>query len=153
MQNIKKIFLIVLFLNINSMAISKPFSNPYNNASVSSEKLLGTSSETKIKELCKEPEKLGTQGEIGCAKYEWEKADKHLNYIYQNVLRQTKHKQILKITQKKWLEQRNKKCNTMYSSLHGDDVTQGGGTGVPMEFMDCMIEMAKERQKQLTIIR
>lgn len=110
----KKFLLILLLFSWHNNLLSKNLQNPYDNPKISSKKLMATSSESKIQALCKTHHRLGTEGEIGCAKYKWEQADRSLNTTYQKILAQTKTKQTLKLAQKDWLKRRNATCNSVY---------------------------------------
>ena len=146
MPNIKIIIFSIL-TTISACTFSQV--NPYSNPTLTSQKLLNGIDKNKIDEFCSNAEMHGTQALIGCRKYEWEKIDFQLDAIYTKQLKQKKNTQLIN-SQKKWKLHRNKECNDVYFSLHGDDTANGGGTEVPLEYMDCMIDSAKSRIQNIS---
>lgn len=152
MQNINIIFFIGLFISSLTFAQNNPFSN----TSITSKQLFKGLNNEKIHTLCQNAEKGGTELVRNCARYEWENVDKELNNIYMKILKNKKlddststmkASPSLINSQKYWIIYRNEFCNTLYYSLGGIDA----GTGIPSEYMDCMIDLGKERLKQLQI--
>lgn len=149
-------FYFIFLLIISPCCFSKE--NPYASVEYSSKTYFGNLSYEEINKLCIKPELGGAELIRGCTKLKWERIDKKLKLIYRNAVnKQIKNDRInntkiayaMKAEQNKWEKYRQHHCDMIYFSLGGDNPSQGGGTGVPSEYMSCMIEMAKDRIKEL----
>jgi len=132
--------------------------NPYASVEYSSKTYFGNLSHEEIDKLCINPESGGTELIEGCMKLKWEHIDKKLKLLYRNAVNKkikddhinnTKIAYTMKAEQNDWEKYRQHHCDVVYFSLGGDKPSQGGGTGVPAEYMSCMIGMAKNRIKEL----